>query len=177
MVRRALLVVCDRLAWIALGAVAGAWSATTAFTHAQPATAQPPALPAPAQQAQAAASPRVFTGEAGLVLNFIKADKTKEFEAIVEKLKDALASSDKPERQEQAKSWRVFKGAEPAAGGAALYVFIVDPPVKGADYAVTGILGEALPPEEMTQVTKQYVEAYSTGQNFVNLALVADLAK
>jgi hypothetical protein len=175
MIRRALPVVCDRVAWIALGAIAGALSAATVLTQAQQ-PPQPP-LPAPAAQAQSAPPPRMFTGDAGFVLNFIKPDKTKEFEAIVEKLKDALASSDKPQRQEQAKGWRVFKGAEPAAGGAALYVFIVDPPVKDADYAVTSILAEALPADEMTALSKQYVEAYASGQNFVNLALVSDFAK
>jgi len=185
MVRRAVLVVCDRLAWVALGLVAGAFSVNV-FTQPPPTTQPPPQpaaattpgqLPAPAQQAQAAASPRVFTSDAGLVLNFIKPDKTKDFEAIVEKLKGALTSSRKDERREQAKSWRVFKGAEPAAAGAALYVFMIDPPVKKADYTVTTILGEAVPAEEMTQLSKQYVDAYASGQNFVNLTLVADFAK
>ena len=172
MVRNVVSLACDRLAWIMLGVMVGALSAT-AFTQQPP--AQP--LPAPAQQAQAAAPPRVFTGGAGLVLNFIKPDKTKDFEAIVGKLKEALTASPKPERQEQAKGWRVFKASEAASGGATLYVFFVDPPVKDADYAVTTLLGEALSGDEMTQLTRQYVDAYSSGQNFVNLALVADFAK
>src|SRR4029078_6150317 len=98
----------------------------------------------PAQQAQAAASPRVFTADVGLVLNFVKPDKTKDFEAIVAKLKDALTASTKPERVEQAKTWRVFKAVESAAGGSALYVFIADPPAKNADSAVTSVLSHAL---------------------------------
>ena len=80
-------------------------------------------------------------------------------------------------RLEQAKGWRVFKAAEAATAGAALYVFVIDPPVKDADYSVTGILGEATPGNEMTQVTKQYVDSYASGQNFVNLALVSDFGK
>jgi hypothetical protein len=171
MLRRAALVVCDRCAWIALGVIVGAFA--TSLMEAQT-PAQPPA---PAQQAQSAPPPRVFTGEAGLVLNFIKPDKTKDFEAIVGKVKDALGASTKEERREQAKGWRVFKAAEPAAGGAALYVFIVDPPVKNADYALTAVLAESLTAAEMTAVTKQYVESYASGQNFVNLALVAEFAK
>jgi hypothetical protein len=170
MVRNALLVACDRLAWVILGLIVGALSATTVFSQATPS-------PPPAQQAQAVPATRVFTAETGLVLNFIKPDKTKDFEAVIAKLKDALTGSAKPERKEQAKSWRVFKASDPAAGGAALYVYIVDPPVKGADYTVTNILGEALPPEELTPLTKLYVDSYASGQNFVNLALVADLGK
>jgi hypothetical protein len=170
MVRNALLVVCNRLAWVALGLIVGAWSATTAFTQ----TTQPPA---PAQRAEGAPPTRVFTSDAGLVLNFIKPDKTKDFEAVIARLKDAMSESAKPERQEQAKSWRVFKAIEPAAGGAALYVFFTDAPVKDADYAVTTIMAETIAPDEMTELTRQYTESYASGQNFVNLALVADFGK
>ena len=88
-----------------------------------------------------------------------------------------MAKSEKPERREQAKSWRIYKSPDPAAGGAILYVFFNDPAVKGADYTVTNILGEAFPPEEVTELTKKYVESYAPGQNFVNLSLVSDLAK
>ena len=170
MIRNALLVACDRLAWVTVGLIVGALSATTVFSQATP-------PPAPAQQAQAAAAPRVFTAETGLVLNFIKPDKTKDFEAVLAKLKDVMAGNAKAERKEQARSWRVYKGSDPAAGGAALYVYIVDPAVKGADYAVTTILAESLAPEELTPLTKQYVDSYASGQNFVNLALVSDLGK
>ncbi len=159
MVRNAVLVACDRLAWVIVGLIVGVLSATTVFTQATP-------PPPPAQQAQAAPPARVFTSDAGLVLNFIKPDKTKDFEDVIAKLKEA-----------QAKSWRVFKSLDPAAGGAALYVFITDPPVKGADYTVTTIVAEAVSSDEMTQLTKQYVESYASGQNFVNLALVSDFGK
>jgi hypothetical protein len=71
----------------------------------------------------------------------------------------------------------VFKSTDPASGGAALYVYFIDPPVKNADYSVMNILAEAVPSDEMTPLTKQYVESYASGQNFVNLALVADLGK
>jgi hypothetical protein len=170
MVRNAALVARDRFVCLILGVIAGVF-ATTAFTATQP----PP--PAPAQQAQAGAPTRVFASDAGLVLNFVKADKTKDFEAVITRLKDALAESAKPARKEQAKGWRVYKSSDPAAGGAALYVFIVDPPVKGADYTVTGILGEMMSGEDLAAATKQYVDSYATGQNWVNLALVADFSK
>jgi hypothetical protein len=175
MIRRAALAVCDRLVWTALGLILGALATTLAHAQSQAAAAGQP--PAPAQQAQGAPPARVFTSDVCLVLNFIKPDKTKDFEAIVAKVKEALTASAKPERNEQAKSWRVFKAAEPAAGGAALYVFIVDPPLKNADYTVTTLLAEALTPGEMTTVSKQYVDSYASGQNFVNLALVSDFGK
>ena len=69
----------------------------------------------------------MFASDAGMVLNFIKPDKTADFEAVMAKLKEALQKSDKPERKQQAASWKVFKSPEPAAGGNVLYVFVIDP--------------------------------------------------
>ena len=129
-----------------------------------------------AQQAAAAPAPRVFGSDAGMVLNFIKADKTADFEMVMGKLKEALNKSAKPERKEQAASWKVFKATEPGAGGSALYVFIVDPAVKGADYTVSTILAEAFP-ADVQAIFKAYSESYASGQNFVNLKLVSDLGK
>lgn len=161
---------------IVLGLVVGMLSASVARAQTPP--QQPPAQqPAqPAQQAQAAPSPRVFGSDAGMVLNFIKSDKTADFEAIVAKLKEALAKSDKPERKQQAESWRVFKAVEPAQAGTVLYVFWIDPPVKGADYTVSTILAEAFP-QEVQALFTQYKDAYAQGQNFVNLSLVSALGK
>jgi len=170
MVRIAVPGGASRLGWIALGLVVGGASAT--IMHAQQ---QPPAQQ-PAQQAQAAPTTRTFPGDAAMVLNFIKPDKTADFESVIARLKEALAKSEKPERKEQAKSWKVFKSPDPAQGGNVLYVFIVDPPVKGADYTISNILAEAFP-TEVNDLYKKYGESYATGMNFVNLSLVADLGK
>ena len=70
----------------------------------------------------------------------------------------------------------MFKSPEPAQGGNVLYVFVIDPSVKGADYTVSTILAEAFP-AEVQALYKQYAEAYASGQNFVNLQLVSDLGK
>jgi hypothetical protein len=171
MVRIAVPGGASRLGWVVLGVVVGGLSAT--IMHAQ--QQQPPAQQ-PAQQAQAAPTTRTFPGDAAMVLNFIKPDKTADFEAVIARLKEALAKSEKPERKEQAKSWKVFKSPDPAQGGNVLYVFVVDPPVKGADYTVSNILAEAFP-TEVNDLYKKYGESYATGMNFVNLSLVADLGK
>jgi hypothetical protein len=152
---------------IAVGLVVGVLAATT--VQAQQATP-------PAQQAAAAPAARVFGSDAGMVLNFIKADKTADFESVMGKLKEALTKSTKPERKGQGASWKVFKAAEPGAGGSVLYVFFVDPAVKGADYTVSTILAEAFPQEVQT-IFKQYSESYASGQNFVNLTLVTKLGE
>ena len=158
---------------IVFGVFAGALSAGTVFAQAAPAQ-QPPAQPPAA--AAAAPTTRTFANDGGMVLNFIKPDKTADFEAVVGKLKEALNKSEKPERKQQAASWKVFKSPDPA-GGNALYVFVIDPSVKNADYTVSTILAEAFPPQEVNDLYKKYAESYASGQNFVNLSLVSDLSK
>ena len=150
--------------WMALGLMVAVCSAAPTRVHAQ------------AAQAQAPAAARVFASDAGMVLNFIKADKTGDFEAVIGKMKEALQKSDKPERKQQAASWKVFKSADPAQNNQVLYVFFIDPPVKGADYTVSTILNEGFP-QEVQALYKQYAEAYATGQNFLNLSIVLDLGK
>jgi hypothetical protein len=137
-------------------------TASSVFAQAQPAQ--------PAAAAQASTK-RVFASDAGMVLNFIKPDKTADFEAVVVKLREALQKSDKPERKEQAASWKVFKAVE-AAGANVLYVFVIDPAVKDADYTVSNILAEAFPTAELNSLYKQYADSYASGQNIISLNLV-----
>ncbi len=118
---------------------------------------------------------RVFASDAGMVLNFIKADKAADFEMVMAKLKEALAKSEKPERKQQAAGWKIFRAVEPGANGSILYLFTFDPAVKGVDYTVSTILAEAFP-SEVQDLYKKYSEAYASGQNIVNLNVVTRLA-
>jgi len=154
-----------RRVWIALGLIVGVVTASVAPIQAQA-----------APQAQPVSNARVFPNDAGMVLNFIKPDKTADFEAVMAKLKEALQKSDKPERKQQAAGWKVFKSPDPA-GANVLYVFIVDPSVKGADYQVSNIIAEAFPAAEATEILKKYAEAYAQGMNIVNLAVIQELGK
>jgi hypothetical protein len=146
---------------------AGAWPATTLIAQTVP--------PGPPQQATPAKSPYMFTGDAAITLNFIKADKTADFEMIVDKLKEALEKSAKPERAQQAASWKVYKAAEPAPNGSVVYVFLIDPVVKGSDYTVSTILAEGFP-QDVQPLLKTFSATY-VSQNIVNLTLVSDLGQ
>jgi hypothetical protein len=128
----------------------------------------------PAQAPQPAPHGRIFTADGGMVLNFVKPDKTADFEAVMVKLREALQKSDKPERKRQAAGWKVMRAVEPGPGGSVLYVFLIDPVVKDADYTVSTILAEAFP-QDVQALYKQYADSYTSGQNFVNLALVSAL--
>ncbi len=156
-----------RPAWIAVGILVVLLSATAARAQ------QPPA--APAGQAQAVSNARVFPNDAGMVLNFIKPDKVADFEMVMTKLKEGLQKSENPQRKQQAASWKVFKSADPA-GANVLYVYIIDPAVKGADYQVSNIIAEAFP-AEANDILKKYADCYAQGMNILNLVVLHDLGK
>ena len=155
-----------RPAWIAVGLLVVLLSATAV-------RAQPPA--APAQAAQPVSNARIFPNDAGMVLNFIKPDKVADFELVMGKLKEALQKSENPQRKQQAAGWKVFKSADPA-GANVLYVYVIDPSVKGADYQVSNIIAEAFP-AEANDLLKKYAEAYAQGMNILNLVVLQELGK
>jgi hypothetical protein len=156
---------------IAAGIVVGVLTAPALYAQATPAPAQP------APQAQPTKSLYVFAADAGAILNFIKPDKTADFEATIARLKEALAKSDKPDRKKQATGWKIFKAAEPGPNGSVIYVSFMDPVVKGADYSVSDILAEVFP-EEGQALYKTYSGAFGQpAQNILNLTLFSDLAK
>ena len=137
--------------------------------------AAPPQAPAAAPAQPAPPPTRVFTGEVGLMFNLVKPDKTADFEMIVNKLKEAMAKSDKPGRKEQAAGWRVLKQAE-LQGGNVLYVFLIDPVVKDADYTVAKILAEVFP-TEVQELFKVYSASFAGGVSMTNYQLIAHLGK
>jgi len=154
---------------IALGCVVGMLSAAPVFAQATPAAA-------PAQAA--APNPFVFPGDGGVILNFVKADKTADFEMVLGKVKEALAKSEKPERKQQATGWKVFKASEPGPSGAVIYVFVMEPVVKGGDYSVGQILVEGFGAEGQT-LYKTYSESFGTPAigALLHLTQVVDLGK
>ena len=168
MLRRVVPAAGRRIGWMALAlATVVLLSASAAHTQA-----------APAAQAAATPNQRLFANDGGMVLNFIKPDKTADFEEVMTKLKEALMKSPKPERKAQAAGWKMFKAVEPGAGGVVVYVFIIDPAVKGADYQVSNLLVEGLGNNKETQdLYTKYAGAYASGQNILNLSLVQDFGK
>jgi hypothetical protein len=159
---------------IATCATAGFATGLALVALARVSVAAQGAAPAASQEraVQAAPTARVFGSDAGIVLNFIKPDKTGDFEAIVAKLGEALQKSEKPERKQQAASWKVFRAIEPGGNGSVLYVFAIDPAVKGADYTVSTILAEAFPGEVEDLWTK-IRDAYSGARHRLSLQLIA----
>jgi copper oxidase (laccase) domain-containing protein len=117
----------------------------------------------------------LFGSDAGMILNTIKPDHAADFEAVLRRLKAALQASAEPVRKKQAEGWKVFKAIEPAANNNVLYIFWINPAVKGADYTVSKILYEAFPSEVNDLYTK-FSSAYAGGQTMVNLQLLSNMA-
>ncbi len=160
---------------------AGLGMATSAFAQ------QPPAQPAPnrpRRQArrpqqprhlpQPAANPFVFGKDVAMLTFYIKPDKTADFEKVITKLHQALANSDKPERKQQAASWKVFKVSEAGPSGTVVYINIMSPVLKGADYSIAKIINEVYPAEAQV-LFPAYKEAIA-GVAHSELDLVADLS-
>lgn len=131
--------------------------------------------PAPAPAAAAAAKPqeRVFKGDAGLIFSSVKKDKVADFESIIAKLKDALQKTSDPLKKQQAAGWKVYRASEPSADGNTLYVFVIQPAVPGADYALGRLVIEAFP-ESLGDLSTKYTASVNQ-QSLVDLTLVQDL--
>ena len=129
---------------------------------ATPAAAAVPAVPPPA------ATERVFAGTAGVIFNAVKPDSVKDFEMILGRLKQALAGSSDPIRRQQSAGWKIFKATEPGPAASVLYVFVMDPAVKGADYGIARILAEAFP-AEAPALYRTYIASFASGQSLLNL--------
>jgi hypothetical protein len=121
------------------------------------------ATAAQAQDAAAAAQPAApvlpLEGDAAIVTILIKPDKTADFEAVLNKLKESLTKSEKPERKQQAAGWKVFKSSQMAQGNA-VYIFLISPVVKGQEYDLTRLIAEVFP-VEVQEVFAKYKDAFA----------------
>lgn len=150
---------------------------------AQPPTqppAQPPAAPAAAQPA--APPPQTFSADAGLIYTQIKPDKTADYEAVMAKYKEALNKSENPDDKAMAAGMKLYKSPDPGpnvqGNPTVLYVWVVNPAVKNADYsanAMIKLIAKAFPTEAQGYYN-QLREAL-VGRSPLNLQLVNDFSK
>jgi hypothetical protein len=176
----------QRLSWIAgacvAGAVLGAGAPADLFAQATPAQPAAPAQAAPAQPA-APAQTVTFAGDGGVVFWQIKPDRTADFELVMGKYKEALEKSEDPARKQMAAGLHIYKtsawvppgGQEPAPQPNVLYLFVIDPVVKDADYSSSAILKTLYDvfPSEGQDLYKKFVESAAGGRNVLNLQSVA----
>src|SRR5262245_28324595 len=97
--------------------VSGIAVAAVMLVAAPMASAQEPA-------AAPAAPVLALEGDISLITMLIKPDKTADFEMVLNKLKEALAKSDKPGRKEQAANWKIYKSPTAGPQGTVVYYML-----------------------------------------------------
>lgn len=119
------------------------------------------AVPAAAQEQPQEPQKPVLTldGDAAVISILIKPDHVAGFEEVLAKLKEALQKSENPVRRKQAAGWKIFKSTQ-AAQGNAVYVFVIDPVVKGEEYDITRLIAEVFP-VEVLELFPKYRDAFA----------------
>jgi hypothetical protein len=134
--------------------VSGVALVAVTLASASTAAAQQPAAPA-----EPAKPVLTIDSDAAIITLLIKPDKTADFEVVLNKLKEALQKSEKPERKEQAAGWKIFKSSQMAQGNA-VYIMRIDPVVKGQEYDITRLIAEVFP-VEVQEIFAKYKEAFA----------------
>jgi hypothetical protein len=121
------------------------------FGEARVAAQDPPAAPQ---------APDAFTFNVDSIMLFfpIAETGTADFEAVMQKIKELLQKTDKPERKGQADSFQLLK-IEGAQNGVVTYAMLIDPVVKGVSYDLGKIMSEGMPPEEVKGLFDKLVGA------------------
>ena len=103
-------------------------------------------LPAFSQSAFAQAPPQktTYTGDLVLAAYAVNAVKVADYEKVIATLKDSLSKSPRPEAKQQLAGWRIIKNSANQPDGSALYVHVITPVVKDADYSITNLVYEVV---------------------------------
>lgn len=118
-----------------------------------------------AQEAAKPAPVMTLEGDAAVITLLIKAEGVADFETVIAKYKEALAKNDNPVRKEQLAGMKFFKSPT-AVQGNAMYIFYVDPVVKGQEYDITRVVTEVFP-VEVKEIYEKYKAAYAGRQIIV----------
>src|SRR3954452_21942769 len=86
--------------------------------------------------AQSAPQKTTFTGDVVLMAFAINPDKTADYDKVIAALKDSLSKSEAPEAKQQLAGWKIIKSAMPNPDGSIIYIHIISPVVKDADYSI-----------------------------------------
>ena len=128
--------------------------------------------------AQSAPNKTTFTGDVVIQAFAINPDKTADYEKVIAQLKDALSKSEAPEGKQQLAGWKIIKNAMPNPDGSIVYVHIISPVVKGADYSVmNNIYAAVKDPAEQKAVFEMYRAAMKAPLFVIQGPMVADLSK
>ena len=128
--------------------------------------------------AQTAPNKTTFNGDIVVMAFAINPDKTADYEKVIGSLKDALSKSEAPEAKEQLAGWKIIKNAMPNPDGSIVYIHIISPVVKNADYSImNNIYAAVKDPAEQKAVFDMYRGAMKAPLFVIQGPMVADLSK
>ena len=150
-------------------------SAPAAFSGAQPPPTDESALPddaAATGDTETEPAPPIatltFAGPAAMVINYVTAGSASGFEALTRRMVEALAASEDGQHQALAAGWTMYRVVEPGPNNNAVYVWLFDPVVEDANYAVPQLLNELFP-AEVQQLYESYMQFFGMGQTPLEL--------
>ncbi len=128
--------------------------------------------------AQDAPQKTTFTGDMVLWAFAVNADKTVDYEQVIAKLKDALSKSERPEAKQQLAGWKIMKNVTPQPDGSVVYIHVISPVVRDADYSITNIVYEVFKdPAEQTAFFDSYRGAIKSALFMIQGPLTSDFSK
>jgi hypothetical protein len=128
--------------------------------------------------AQTAPNKTTFTGDIVVMAFAINPDKTADYEKVIAQLKESLSKSESPAAKEQLGGWKIIKNATPNPDGSIVYIHIISPVVKDADYSVmNNIYAAVKDPVEQKAVFEMYRAAMKQPLFVIQGPMVADLSK
>jgi hypothetical protein len=137
-------------------------------------------LPAFSQNVLAQGAPQktTYTGDMVIIAYAVNAGKDADYEKVMATLKDALVKSSKPEAKQQLAGWKVIKNSTNQPDGSSVYLHVISPVVKDADYSITAIVYEVVKdPTEQTAFFNLYKGALQKPLFQIQGPMVSDFSK
>ena len=129
-------------------------------------------------QQASAPNKTTFSGDAVIQAFSVNPDKTADYEKVIAQLKDALNKSANPQAKQQAAGWKVYRNSTPNPDGSIVYVHVIDPVVKDADYSILNNIYEVVKdPTEQRAVYDMYRGALKQALFVIQGKLTDDLSK
>jgi len=128
--------------------------------------------------AQAAPQKTTYTGDIVVVAYAVNPDKTADYEKVLAAVKDALSKSESPEAKQQLAGWKVIKNAMPNPDGSIVYIHVISPVVKDADYTlINNIYAAVKDPAQQKTFFDMYRGALKQALFVIQGPMVVDMSK
>ena len=127
--------------------------------------------------AQSAPQKTTFTGDMVVMLVSVNADKTADYESAIQAVKETLSKSEAAEAKQQLAGWKVIKNPMPNPDGSIIYIHVISPVVKDADYSIVNNIFAGRERAEADKIYNAYRAAFKASLGTIQGAVVMDGSK